>query len=1188
MKGRIISLGLLVPFLFVGLLWAQQTDRGTITGTVTDESGAVVPGVAVTAVNTATGVATSATTNDVGLYTILNQPVGSYSVSFMKQGFKGLVRDGITVSVAQVVGLDAVLEVGAMSESVTVTAEASMLQMRQTELSTTMKSQVVTDLPLSISGGRQLELFAQAITPGVEGEGDPSNTWNSHVGGSLAFTKEILIDGTSAVIQIGGWVGESSPTMEAIQEFRVETSGIRAADGRSGGGAYKFTLKSGTNDLHGSAFGFLHNEVLNANTWQNNFRGGDRDRDRQQVYGFSLGGPIIKNKTFAFGAFEKYMQERFVLGEFNKTVPIPAFLDGDFSALLDTSTQLDVDAGGNPVYVGAIFDPGTGLVFPGNIIPPDRISTVSQNIVDIFRSSYLPMRPGLINNSAITRQNDPWFHQTQLTFKVDHNFSEVSRLSSSFIWTERPRILVDAGGIWDPSAPLEGGGPLANSRKQEVTSRAFRLSHTYSFSPSVLNFLGLTYGRYRNPSDSIAATLEDWPARIGLGETGARNFPVITFQPEDYTVNGIWTEQIGQHWSDYYVSNRYIIDDSLTWIKGRHTLKFGGMVSRLELSSHASTPYLDFSFTNQQTGAPGTSYKDQVGFGFASFLLGAVESASQQTPWDLYGRRAVWSLYAQDDFKVNSRLTLTMDLRFDQTRPLTEKYGNWANFDIRAISESYGIPGTLAFANSGKDSFEGKPDWTEFGPHFGVAYQIADRVVFRGAYGLFYSPIGMNYWFGVPYGFAPGSRGTNRVTPTQDLSPAFNWDNGYPGVFVPGTKDPDFNDWGMVSVNPGALEAGHTHQWTLGTEFELAKDLRLDLTYMGNIGRSLQSGYLERAGMDKAALGQLLTADPTNRGWTHEWDAVWDEASAAAAGVPYPYPGFASYAFAALTEFPQVWQNWVWGGPVLFVGSPLGKSDYNAFQAALTKRAGSVNTQFSYALSRARGNVHGGLGGFLETWWSGPLQDVTPDRLEQEAKVPLEYDQTHVFKGYVTWDLPFGKGRRYGSNVGRVANGFIGGWTLSSAFYYRSGYPIGVNSSYWYPGWSDSAAIYAVRDPNGDYSRQFDGSNFNFADPGAASNTYFNPALFSNPPYGGFSSDVIYRSDFRGFGYSNEDVMLMKNFRFGPEDRFRLQFRVELYNIFNRHHFANPDTDMNSGTFGHVINLSGSPREGQIGARFEW
>ena len=202
-----------------------------------------------------------------------------------------------------------------------------------------MKSLIVTNLPLSISGGRSLENFAYAVTPGVEG-----NNWTSYIAGSSAFTKEVLIDGTSAVVQIGGHIGETSPTMEAVQEFTVETSGIRAEDGRTGGGVFKFTLKSGTNDFHGSAFGFFRNEALNANTWQNNFLAASnpsekdefkRPMDRQNDYGFSAGGPIIRNHTFIFGAFEQYRQQRYVLGPFDSTVPTPAFLDGDFSALLD-------------------------------------------------------------------------------------------------------------------------------------------------------------------------------------------------------------------------------------------------------------------------------------------------------------------------------------------------------------------------------------------------------------------------------------------------------------------------------------------------------------------------------------------------------------------------------------------------------------------------------------------------------------------------------------------------------------------------------------------------------------------------------------------------------------------------------------------------------------------------------------
>ena len=1221
MRRRSIAFGLFAQLLMAGFLWAQ-TDRGAITGTVTDPTGAVVPGVQVTATNADTKVQTTATTSDVGLYSLLNLPIGRYTVAFSKQGFKTYDRSGITVGIAQVVRLDATLQVGALTESVTVTAEASILETSQTQVGSGMRSQVVTDLPLSISGGRSLENFAYAVVPTVEGD-----NWTSHIAGSLAFTKEVLIDGTSAVVQIGGHIGESSPTMEAVEEFKVETSGVRAEDGRTGGGAFKFTLKSGTNAFHGSAFGFLHNEVLNANTWESNFRLADclannpgsaecedkygRARDRQQVYGFSAGGPLIKNKTFAFGAFEKYMQERFVLGSLDKTVPIPDFLDGNFSALLDTSNVLGTDPLGRPVYLGMIYDPATqrtvtvgtpdpvtglmpargGMVRDGfgfdpltglpiagsaNHIPGDRISSVSAKIVDIFRTSYKPMGPGLVNNSAITRQNDPWFHQTQLTFKADHNFSDKNRLSGHFVWTERPRILVDQGGIWDPNDPNKAGGPLANSRKQEVTSRRFALNQTYNISPSVLNVLSFTYGRYRNPSYTEASKTKDWPEFLGFGKTGARNFPVITF---GRSINGIWTEQIGAHWSDYYVSNVYITNEALTWVKGRHTLKFGADIRFMQLSSHASTPYLDFSFDAYQTGAPTEPWKEQVGFGFASFLLGAVNSASQQTPWNLYGRRKAFSLFAQDDFKVNSKLTLTYDLRWEATLPYHEKYGQWANFDKQAISKSFGIPGTLVFADSGDVSFEKERDWKEFAPHVGVAYQVTPRAVLRGAYGIFYSPIGMNYWFGVPYGFAPGYRGVNRVLQNPDQTPAFDWDNGYPGVFEPPVKDPDFTQWGMVNVNPRSLFAGYVHQWNLGAEFELGRDLRFDVMYTGNRGRRLQSGDLEGNQPDIKALSQLINS------WS-EWNWVWDEASAAAAGVPFRYPGFSSYAFAALLPYPQLWQNGVWAGPLLHVGSPLGKSDYKSLYFSLTKRpTRGLATQISYTLGSSHGNLQNYLGGFQEIWWTGPLQDLT--KLEEEAKAPLFYDQKHIVKGYVMYELPFGKGKRFASDAGSILNAFIGGWTIGSMFKYNSGSPIGVNSNNWYAGWE--RPIYAVRNPDGNYQRKFKAENFNYGKPGDPGNLYFDPANFSNPAYGDLGTVPIYRGDFRGFGWSNEDVMFLKNFRFA--ERFRVQFRFEMYNLFNRHHFRDPNTNIGNPSgqpFGYVTGIVGSPREGQIGARFEW
>lgn len=412
---------------------AAQFDRGTITGTVTDPSGAVVPRAEVTAVNMDTGVPTQTFTNEIGLYRLTNIPIGRYEIRFTAPGFKTLTRSGITLTVAQTLRLDVTLETGTVQESVTVTAEASLLKMDNAQVSTTIQSRVVTDLPLSFAGGRAIENFACALTPAVEG-----NNWTSYIAGTPAFSKEVLIDGMSAAAQIQGHVGESSPPMEAVQEFSVQTSGMSAEYGRTSGGVFNFALKSGTNEFHGSAFYYLRNEIFNANGWMNNWRltqsPGDprykRARDRQFLGGGSAGGPIPlpkiysgRNRTFLFGAFEHYTMERYQLSQdYVATVPIPHFLEGNFSKLL-TSTVVGQDALGRNVLAGQIFDPktmrqvGTRWVsepFPGNIIPKSRMSAVSGKVIELFKKHYQPMIPDrLTNNSTRTQYNNPWFHQTQ-------------------------------------------------------------------------------------------------------------------------------------------------------------------------------------------------------------------------------------------------------------------------------------------------------------------------------------------------------------------------------------------------------------------------------------------------------------------------------------------------------------------------------------------------------------------------------------------------------------------------------------------------------------------------------------------------------------------------------------------------------------------------------------------------------
>jgi Carboxypeptidase regulatory-like domain/TonB dependent receptor-like, beta-barrel len=1144
----VIALGLVL-----GASGAEaQSGRGTISGLVSDPSESAVPLANVVATEQDTGVVTATRSGEHGLYSLLNLPPGLYTVTFTAPGFAPFARKGIRVGVQSAVALDVTLSVGDLRDSITVEADATALEARNAEIGTALSNATVTALPLSITGGRSLENFAYAVVPGVEG-----NNWASNIVGAAPFTKEVILDGTSATIQIQGHISESSPPMEAVEEFKVETSGFPAEYGRTGGGLFNFTLRSGTNAYHGTAYGQFRNEALNANTWINNQLAEanpanaaqyEKPRDRQNLAGASLGGPIMTGRTFFFAAFEEYHQSRDQLGPFDRTVPTPAFLNGDFSALLDTTTRLGTDAGGRPIYKGAILDPRTGLVFPGNLIPASRISPVSRRIADIYRQSYAPMLAGVLsNNSAGPAYIDPEFRQHQFSLKLDHNITSGSRLSGSFITTVRPRTIADQGGVWDPDGDM--GGPLSKAREQKVTTYQGRVGYNQVLSPEMLHEASLTFNRFRNPS--LSGSFDgNWPGQLGLNVPGAYGtFPQINFGD---VVNGVGETAIGYGISDYYVADTYQIADSVSWVKGRHVFKFGGDLRFIQMNSHGDRAFLSYNFSPAQTGVLGGPFANQVGFGFASFLLGDVASASMNVPSDLYGRRDYQALFAQDDFRLTERLTLNLGLRWETTGGWREKYGHWANFNIDDLNPVTGVRGVVEYADEQQGSFEGKRDFREFGPRVGAAYRPTDRLVVRGAYGVLYAPIGVNYWQGVPYGFAPGFVGTNTVLPTGSTAPAFNWDqSAYPGTPAPATKSPAYSQWGMVSISPESLKAGRIQQWSAGVEYELEHDLVVGAQYLANRGTRLQSGDFERNQPDPQAMRQLLLAGT-------EWNWVADAGSAAAAGVSYPYAGFAGPAWMAITPYPQAAAAY---GPLFFVGSPLGQSDYKALQLSANKRMSrGIAASISYTLSRQRGDMDSG---FQERWWTGPIQDVTT--LDREAAVIGANDRTHVLKGFVTWSP-------------------AGGWTVSALVRYESGLPLPITSSNFYAGWM--YPIYVNRNPDVSLSSSFDAGRFDPLNPSSPANQYFNPKAFSNPAYGSLGNGPGRFEELRGFGGAYEDLSVMKSLAFG---RSALQFKVDVLNLFNRHYLANPVTDISSPLFGSVTSAgSQQPRQIQIGVRYQW
>ena len=1166
----------------------SQADRGTITGTITDLSGAVIPGVEITATNPATGAHYNSVSNGAGIYNLLNLPVATYTLHYSKPEFKTVDRLGVALQVQQRAQIDIRLEVGSQSQTIMVTA-APALQ-TQTELGTNLTSQVVTDLPLTANGGRDITSFAFSITPTVSG-----NEYDGHVGGSQAFSKEVLIDGTSSDSGSVGHIGESEPSMDAISQFQVDTSGIGPEAGRTGGGTFLFSLKSGTNSVHGSAFGFLANEFLNANTWDNNyFRSYYTTTDpanaakyNQQYrtpksryfdYGGSAGGPLWRNRMFIFGAIERYQQSDFSVTNGQQTVPTAAFLQGDFSALLQTGKPaLGTDPAGKPIYVGAIYDPLTGDVFPGNIIPQNRISPISQKITALYAQSYQPTFGNrVINNYPQLRNSHPEAHQTQLSFKYDFDITNSNRLSASYIYTLRPSTNRDIGSpgnaLWQSGT--QTGGPLAPGAIQTTIANAYRVSDSYTISPNLLNVLSLTFNQFQNKAVPLTGST-NFPAQIGLGDyQSVPNLPLITFGA---AVNGVGERQIGNAYTPLsgYVAYNEILNDTLTWVKGRNNIKLGLELRGLGVNDDYQGGELHFNFSNLSGSPAKASLQSLTGFGFANFLLGNVYSASKDTPFNQYGRRKEYAFFGEDTVKVTPKLTLDAALRWDVPLAEHEKSGHWSNFTTSAQNPNFGpFSGSMQYLTSSGQTFEQYDNFWQFAPHIGAAYQLNSKLVLRSSYGLYYVPIGNNSYGAVPYSSSTGYQATNQVLPpTHSNGYQFNWNSGYPGTDVYPTRDNNssYVPYGPASVAPNSLTMGYTQDWNVNAQYEFAKNTVLQVSYIGNIGRKLHDGALNPYNYPTwQHYSQLYNSGHVN-------DYIGDAGSAAAAGLSLPYAGWSGEAYQAINPYPQVANTY---GPIFFVNSPLGSSSYEAFVVEITRReANGLSMDLSYTGSQTRGNTETA---FVDTYTSSHyFQD--PYLYQKYARDLVGFDIPHQVKGYVNYELPFGQGQRYLSH-GKWQDLLAGGWLAGLIVDYQSGSPIGaLGAQNYYPGWS---GVWTNVAPNASFKNTFHAVDL--INPTNPSSTFVNTANFTNPADGQLGNSPHVFSNWHTFAYYNEDASLLKSFGFGADDRFRVTLRAEFFNVTNRHHWGNPDLTLGSPYFGHVTDTTGNPRQGQLGARFEW
>src|SRR5215475_10031250 len=918
-----------------------QSDRGTITGAVKDPAGAVVPRAEVIARNVATGTEYKTVTTETGNYTIASLPAGSYELRVEASGFKKHISNGVQVQLLQTTRVDAVLEIGASSDSVTVTAASPLLQTQSAEQSTNISGQLFNSLPLNFSATNSIRGWLSFIqlAPGVSGTNQTANI-NGAPGGSFKIYLEGQ-DVTSTNDTV--WTSTvAAASVETIGEFAIQTNNFSAEFGQVLGGVFNFTTKSGTNEFHGSVYEFLTNEALNARkplTTPFSFSPpAPKSLDRKHDYGFSVGGPVRlpwlydgRNKTFFFFNLEKYRNVTRSSGSL-ATVPTAAYRQGDFRAAL-TGRQLGVDVLGRPIMENAIYDPLTAHTvtvdgkpyvvrdpFPNNVIPKERLDPVALKIQALIPNP---------DNNELTNNWDPkipnqTFQQIP-SVKIDHNFNSNSKLSG--YWSVQ-----DTTQITGPDGlPI----PITGRRDQKIYGDTVRVNLDQTISPRFLLHLGAGYLRFHNP-DSAPDDVINFDAVSKLGFSGASTepsgFPRIVgpnlgnLQGNRGGMSAMGPVQANKFWNDKLTAVA-----SATWVRGSHTYKFGGEFKQEVWSdSNLTAAQGRLAFSEEQTGLPYLGVTSMgggsIGYRYASFLLGLPDTATVSAPKQVQGRKKAWSFYGQDDWKVTPKLRLNYGLRWDYAGQGHELHYRSSMIDLSTPNPSAGgLPGAFIYEGFGPGRCN--CDFTKtypyaFGPRLSFAYRLNDKTVARAGWGVSYSQLG-NWWY-VTGGSPTLGLGFNSIDFSNPAfgEPALLMRNGlqynqadlYAATLNPGIRPlpgqtSSFGDfWWGVRVDRNGGRPGRVNQWNIAVQRELFKDLTIEVAYVGNRGVWLEADSLVNANAINPARLQSLGLDlnnPADRALltTRLVDLTPDQAKR----FPAPYAAFPRTATVAqsLRPFPQ-------------------------------------------------------------------------------------------------------------------------------------------------------------------------------------------------------------------------------------------------------------------------------------------
>jgi hypothetical protein len=1130
-----------------------QSDRGTLTGTVTDSSGSVIPGATVTATNQNTNVSARTITTDDGLYVIPALVPGTYKIRVELTGFKAAEQADVNIAAATTTRVNLALTVGEISESVQVTSAPFQLQTENAKISAQVSNKMVDELPLVVGGAVRSPFDLALITPEakqVEGTG-PNKDEAFALGGGQVASWGITLDGVSAGtgrFASVEWASVNTPSLDAITEFTVDTNGFKAEYGRASGGIMSFASKSGTNQFHGTLYEFLRNDVFDARRFFEDKRGIYKQHD----FGWSVGGPVWipklyhgKNRTFFFSSME-WFRNRVGASSERFSVPTPEMYRGDFSNWVDQNgrkiTIYDpATTRANPSGTGFIRDP-----FPNNLIPESRFSNFAKAVLKVAGNVGFPnnnaapgtsdyVRNNYINNSGVVL--DPW---TKFSVKADHNFSDNNKVNFLYHYGTHLR---NPGSEGFPGLP----GALSNGRTGNQRTDVYRAAYTWVIRPTLVNQMYGGGNNWRELNASINAT-GGWKDR-GVCLQNAfdcdKNFVQVEFS--DFQR---WGDSAG----DGSENTVYSFGDDLTLIRGKHNFKTGYAWERIHYNGFGRQTMSGLVRGDRRsTSIPGNNnLSTGGGNGFASFLLG--ESFSGGTENDRFvgqqWRSHAW--YFQDDWKFSHRLTLNLGVRYEFTLPPLERDNKWSDFTPdKPNPGADGFHGALRFAGfgPGRENSRTLVDgwYGGIGPRFGMAYSFNDKTVVRASaarsFGIVKTVTGSTHFEGAISIFRPSS-GDNGITP------AFRLDNGLPPFPRPPSIDPAFSNGNNTAYwDNEAVRLPESYDWTLSIQRQLTKSLMFETSYNATIGAHLVSGLKNPNQVPFSAFQKYgITVLQSNI----------NSDLAKAAGITKPYPSFNGSVAQALRPYPQYLNIQTREGH----GDKSGHSTYHAWLMKLEKRYSTGFTlQTSYVFSKLLTDSDSYVG-----------DNAAIDHYNRFLEKSIgQYDQAHSFKTSYIWEMPFGSGRRW-LTQGPLSYA-LGGWRLAAFHYYASGTPMELTNNNSYNIFNGRGAATVTT---------YDGwlANQEHPDWKGADRYFQAPSFFGPQPTDRLGNTTRHNPKARTPANLGENFSLAKSFFF--TETTKLDFRWEAFNAFNRTRFDPGSRNVADPNFGRVQAQINQPRRMQF------